>query len=248
MTSPLIKVDNLTKEFHGKKILKGLSFSVYPGEVFGFLGPNGAGKTTTIKILSGILKPTKGEIFFDGLDLGRFPQECKRICSIVPEQPYLWEQLSGYEYLVFIGRLYGIDAKIMEGEINDLLDKFNLSSAAENMIETYSYGMKQKLIWSAALLTSPKILLLDEPFIGLDPPSVRVVKKYIEEKSRGGGAVFISTHILEIAEKLCDKIAVLDRGELVAIETQKELKNTFKNNLSLEEIFFELVKEKQPGL
>jgi ABC-2 type transport system ATP-binding protein len=244
----MLKVESLIKQFRGVEVLRGLTFSVGAGEVLGFLGPNGAGKTTTVRIVAGAILATSGKVEINGVPIDDDPVACKRITSLVPEQPYLWERLSGYEYLSFVGKIYGLAPALTAERGNKLLADFMLLESADAMIETYSYGMRQKLVWCAALLTEPKLLLLDEPFTGLDPMSVRAARAHVEAASRRGAAVFISTHILEIAEKLCNKICILNRGKIVAAESRENLKKIFDGDMSLEDIFFEIVKDKQPGL
>ncbi|PKN01067.1 MAG: hypothetical protein CVU77_06855 [Elusimicrobia bacterium HGW-Elusimicrobia-1] len=244
----MLKVESLTKQFRGVEVLSGLTFSVGAGEVLGFLGPNGAGKTTTVRIVSGAILATSGRVEINGVSIADDPVACKKITSLVPEQPYLWERLSGCEYLSFVGKIYGLSSEVIAERGEKLLADFTLSESADTMIETYSYGMRQKLAWCAALLTEPLLLLLDEPFTGLDPMSVRAARAHVEAAARRGAAVFISTHILEIAEKLCNKICILNRGQIVAAESRENLKKLFDREMSLEDIFFEIVKDKQPGL
>jgi ABC-2 type transport system ATP-binding protein len=242
--SELVDVENLTKRFGDTKAVDGISFRVFAGEIFGFLGPNGAGKTTTIKLLTGLARATSGAARIGGYDIERQPLEAKRIIGYVPDEPNLYGKLSAHEFLHFIGDVYGVQPARREKRIGELLDLFELSDAAGSLIESYSHGMKQKVALCAALLHEPKVYFLDEPTVGLDPKSARILKDIMRAVTRAGNAVFMSTHIMEIAQSLCDRVAIIDRGRIVAVGTPAEL-GELQGQSTLEETFLELTGGKE---
>jgi ABC-2 type transport system ATP-binding protein len=238
----LIDVSNLTKKFGEKIAVNDVIFQVYPGEVFGFLGPNGAGKTTTIKMIVGLLKPTSGAVRVAGFDIHQQPLHAKAVTGYVPDTPNLYAKLSGREFLTFVGDLYEIERTQIQRRIDELLRLFDLVQAGDDTIDSYSHGMQQKTALAAALMHDPRVLVLDEPTVGLDPKSARLIKDILRQLAERGSAIFLSTHILEIAERMCDRIGIINQGELVAVGTMDELRmlNKRQGVASLEDIFLEL--------
>jgi len=235
----MIKTVNLTKKFGTLVAVDNLNLEIPGGEIFGFLGPNGAGKTTTVKLLSGLLKPDQGKIFLNGYDLERNALTVKKFIGLLPEHPFLYPKLTGEEYLHFIADLYNLDLAVNK-KIFDLLGIFNLNDFADELIESYSLGMQQKLVLAGIILREPKILFLDEPLVGLDPQTARVVKEILIKFSKEGKTIFFCTHILEIAEKLCQRIGIIQQGKLIALGTIEELRQKAKVDGNLEDIFFRL--------
>lgn len=238
--SPLIETQNLVKRYGEKIAVGNVSFKVYGGEVFGFLGPNGAGKTTTIKMIVGLLQPTSGAVRVAGYDVLAQPLLAKAACGFVPDTPNLYPKLSGRELLRFVGDLYDMDRQRVERRSEELLRLFDLEQAGDNPIDSYSHGMQQKTVLAAAVLHDPKVLVLDEPTVGLDPRSARLIKDMLRQLADRGAAVFLSTHILEIAERMCDRIGIINKGELIAVGTMDELRAMGKGETSLEDIFLSL--------
>ncbi|MBV8222661.1 MAG: ABC transporter ATP-binding protein [Candidatus Eremiobacteraeota bacterium] len=236
---PLVVVDRLTKRFGDTTAVDGISFAVAPGEIFGFLGPNGAGKTTTIKILTGLLRPTAGRAAIAGYDITTHPVEAKRLFGYVPDEPALYPKLTANEFLNFVGDIYEMDKDRKQARIRELLALFELSADAGALLESYSHGMRQKVALCAALLHEPKIYFLDEPTVGLDPKSARLLKDIVRAVTCAGGAVMMSTHIMEIAESLCDRVAIIDHGQIAAIGTVPELRE-LRGRDTLEEVFLHL--------
>jgi ABC-2 type transport system ATP-binding protein len=236
----LIETQNLVKRYGEKTAVDNVSFEVSPGEVFGFLGPNGAGKTTTIKMIVGLLQPTSGTVKVAGYDVQSQPLLAKAACGFVPDTPNLYPKLTGRELLRFVGDLYELDRQRVERRSEELLRLFDLSQAGDDPIDSYSHGMQQKTALAAALLHDPKVLVLDEPTSGLDPRSARLIKDMLRQLADRGAAVFLSTHILEIAERMCDRIGIINKGELIAVGTMQELRSMGKGETSLEDIFLSL--------
>jgi ABC-2 type transport system ATP-binding protein len=240
-TLSLVEARHLVKRYGDKIAVNDISFEVHAGEIFGFLGPNGAGKTTTIKIIVGLLQPTSGSVRVAGYDVQRQPMQAKAASGYVPDTPNLYAKLTGRELLSFVGDLYSLDRKLVAHRIDDLLHMFDLTSAANDTIDSYSHGMQQKTALAAALMHDPKVLVLDEPTVGLDPKSARLIKDILRQMAERGTAVFLSTHILEIAERMCDRIGIINRGELIAVGTMSELRASDKSGeASLEDIFLSL--------
>lgn len=240
MNSALIETKDLVKRFGDKAAVNQVSFEVHGGEIFGFLGPNGAGKTTTIKMIVGLLQPTSGTVKVAGYDVQTQPVQAKAASGYVPDTPNLYPKLTGRELLRFVGDLYGMDRRQVERRTEELLRLFDLVEAGDDMIDSYSHGMQQKTALAAALVHDPKVLVLDEPTVGLDPRSARLIKDMLRQMANRGAAVFLSTHILEIAERMCDRIGIINKGELIAIGTMEELRAMGKGETSLEDIFLGL--------
>jgi ABC-2 type transport system ATP-binding protein len=237
----MIEITGVSKSYGGgtKKAVDNLSLQVKPGEVFGFLGPNGAGKTTTIKMIVGLLRPDAGTIRINGYDTVTQSLEAKRQIAFVPDTPEVYEKLTGVEYLNFIGDIYGVAAADRRQRIERFADIFELTGALADRISGYSHGMQQKLVLMGALLHKPPVWILDEPMVGLDPRSAHTLKELMAEHTRQGNTLFFSTHVLEVAEKLCDRVAIIKKGKIVAAGTLDQLRQGQANE-SLEEIFLEL--------
>jgi ABC-2 type transport system ATP-binding protein len=243
-SSPLIETIQLTKRYGEKLAVDEVSFQVSAGEIFGFLGPNGAGKTTTIKMIAGLLQPSSGAVKVGGFDVQKQPLQAKATCGYVPDEPNLYPKLTGRELLHFVGDLYGVERKQVERRIDELLRLFDLVQAGDDTVDSYSHGMQQKTSLAAALVHDPKVLVLDEPTVGLDPKSARLIKDILRQMSERGAAVFLSTHILEIAERMCDRIGIINRGRLIAVGSMEELRAIDReengDQASLEDIFLSL--------
>lgn len=233
----MLEIKNLTKIYtKGKKAVDDVSLSIKPGEIFAFIGHNGAGKTTTIKCVAGILNFEKGEIYIDGMSVKDKPLECKQIMAYIPDNPDLYDSLTAIQYLNFICDIYQINKNNREQLIKKYADMFEITSNLGDMISSYSHGMKQKLALISALVRKPKLLILDEPFVGLDPKASYQVKEIMKEMCKEGSSIFFSTHILEVAEKLCDKVAIIKSGKIVAQGTMEDV----RGDKSLEDVFLEL--------
>ena len=237
----MLKLQHVSKSYNKGKVkaVDDLNLIVQPGEIFGFLGPNGAGKTTTIKMIVGLLKPDTGTIGLNGLDTHRDALKCKSITTYVPDYPAIYERLTGMEYLNFIGDVYGVLKKDRMERIEKWLEIFELAQAVSSPIQSYSHGMKQKIVLIAALLPAPQVMVLDEPMVGLDPRASHHLKELMREHCDQGKTLFFSTHIMEVAEKLCDRIAIINKGKLIACGTMDELRR-LNEEQSLENIFLEL--------
>jgi ABC-2 type transport system ATP-binding protein len=233
----MLKIENLTKQYAEKKAVDGLSLHIKPGELYGFIGHNGAGKTTTLKACCGILGFEEGEIYVDGISVRENPIACKSKIAYIPDNPDLYGFMTGIQYLNFICDIYKIDADTRSARIRKYGDAFELTMALAQPISTYSHGMKQKLAVIAALIHEPKLMIMDEPFVGLDPKAAHTLKTLMRDLCARGGAIFFSTHVLEVAEKLCDKIAIIKGGKLIKEGTMDEV----KGDSSLENVFLELV-------
>jgi ABC-2 type transport system ATP-binding protein len=236
----MIVFENLTKTYRGIKAVDNLSLQIPRGSIFGFIGPNGAGKTTTIKMMTGILRPTSGRIRIDGFDIAREPSRVKRIIGLIPDRPFLYEKLSGTEFLLFKGGLYGMDRIRLNEEISHLLNTFELTEWGDELIESYSHGMKQRLIIASALIHRPKVIVVDEPMVALDPRGAKLVKDLFNDKASKGVTVFMSTHTLALAQEVCQHIAIVDRGRVVASGTPKDLEKQAGVKGGLESIFLAL--------
>jgi len=237
----VIKLEGLGKTFGSYKAVDDLNLDVRPGEIFGFLGPNGAGKTTTVKMMTGLLRPSAGAVLIDGVNMALDPIAAKRAMGLVPDEPFVYPKLTGAEYLRFVGELYGVALPHMKKRVPELLEMFELTPWGGELLESYSHGMRQKLVLSGILLHEPKILVLDEPMVGLDPKSGRLVKDIFLTLAKRGTAIFMCTHVLEIAEKLCDRIGIMIGGRMIACGTLDELRaQSNKEGRDLESIFLSL--------
>lgn len=232
----MLQITNLTKTYGEKRAVDNLTLHIGKGEIYGFIGHNGAGKTTTIKSCAGILQFDEGEILIDGLSIKKQPLECKKKIAYIPDNPDLYEFLSGIKYLNFIADMYSVGKEEREERIKRYADLFELTEDLAQPVSAYSHGMKQKLALIAALIHEPKLMIMDEPFVGLDPKAAHIIKGMMRELCDKGGAIFFSTHVLEVAEKLCDKVAIIKDGRLISSGTMEEV----KGNTSLEAVFLEL--------
>ncbi len=232
----MLNIEHLTKQYGEKKAVDDLSLRIRPGEICAFIGHNGAGKTTTLKSCAGILNFDAGEITIDGKSVRTNPLECKQVMAYLPDNPDLYEFLSGIQYLNFVADIFAVDANTRQARIAQYAELFGLTDDLAQQISAYSHGMKQKLALISALLHAPKLILMDEPFVGLDPTAAHQLKQLMREHCAHGGAIFFSTHVLEVAEKLCDKVAIIKQGRLIAAGTMEEV----KGNQSLEDVFLEL--------
>ncbi len=237
----MIEIRNLTKTFGAVRAVDNLSLDVKEGEFFCFLGPNGAGKTTTIKILTGLLRPTSGTAVISGHDITTHSVEAKRVIGYIPDHPYVYEKLSGREFMRFVAGMYNLNGAALGRKIDELLGLFGILEYADQLIEDYSHGMRQKLIFSATFLHSPRVVIVDEPWVGLDPKSIRFVKDYLKSRTREGLAIFMSTHTLNIAEEVADRIGIIHKGRLIALGTPDQIKADNAGNL--EDVFLELTAE-----
>lgn len=235
----MLTIKNLTKKYGDKVAVDNLSLEIAPGEIYGFIGHNGAGKTTTIKACCGIIGFDEGEILIDGVSIKDKPLECKKKMAYIPDNPDIYDFLSGIKYLNFIADIYGIPKEEREQKIRKYADMFEITDSLGETISSYSHGMKQKLVIISALIHSPKLMILDEPFVGLDPKAAHTLKGLMAELCSQGGAIFFSTHVLEVAEKLCDKIAIIKSGKLVVSGKTADV----IGNESLEDVFLELEEE-----
>ncbi|HOB34647.1 MAG: ABC transporter ATP-binding protein [Firmicutes bacterium] len=236
----LIKTLGLTKRYGAVPVVDNLNLEVRAGEIFGFLGPNGAGKTTTIRMLTGLLEPSAGQAFICGHDIVREPAKAKALLAYVPDQPKIYGKLTAREFLALVADLYRMPRDFARQQGEALLSLFGLSERADELLEGYSHGMRQKVVLAAALIHRPRVLLMDEPTVGLDPASARLLKDVLLELARQGAAVFVSTHILEIAERLCHRVGILKDGRLIAVGSPEELRRQVGRSESLEDIFLEL--------
>ncbi len=235
----MLKIEHLTKRYGDKTAVDDLSLHIRPGEIYGFIGHNGAGKTTTLKSAVGILQFDEGTITINGHSITQDPILCKRDLAYIPDNPDLYEFMSGIKYLNFIGDIYAIPAAERQEKIRKYADIFELTDDLAQPISAYSHGMKQKLAVISGLMHSPKLIIMDEPFVGLDPKASHLLKEMMREHCDNGGAIFFSTHVLEVAEKLCDKVAIIKQGKLIKAGTMDEV----KGDDSLEEVFLELEEE-----
>lgn len=220
----MIELNDLTKRFSKVVAVNRLNLSVSKGEIFGFTGPNGAGKTTTLRMMGGILAPTEGTVMIDGINMAEEPEKAKKRIGFIPDRPFLYEKLTGMEFLRFTADLYGMEDGLFERKSKEILRQFSLFDWADDLIESYSHGMKQRLIISAAVLHEPKVIVVDEPMVGLDPAGIRMVKDLFRSLAGRGTTLFMLTHTLGVAEDICDRIGIIHRGVLVATGTIEELR------------------------
>ena len=236
----MLRIEHFTKSYgKDKPAVEDLNLHVAPGDIFAFIGPNGAGKTTTLRAVAGIHDFEGGDILINGVSIKADPLSCKRIMRYIPDNPDLYAYLTGIQYLNFLSDIYGLSAVDREARIQKYADAFGITVRLNDMVGSFSHGMKQKLALIGALIDEPKLLLLDEPFVGLDPKAAFTLKQFMHEMTQNGAAIFFSTHVLEVAEKLCNKVAIISHGRLVA---QGDM-DTVKGNDSLEELFMELVEK-----
>jgi len=241
----MITLKNLSKRYGSFTAVNNISLEVPPGGIFAFLGVNGAGKTTTIKMITGILRPTSGSIFIGGFDLVREPLEAKSIVGYIPDRPNIYPKLTGREFLYFVCDLYRVGGKRAEKRIDEVLEEYNLTTWQEELVENYSHGMKQRLATCAALVHEPRILIVDEPMVGLDPHGARNLKEALKRYAQQGVTVFLSTHSLNVAEELAHNIAIIDHGSLLTAGTLEDIRAlTGSNNENLEHMFLELTQPK----
>ena len=232
----MLRIEHLTKTYGVKKAVDDLSLHIAPGEIYGFIGHNGAGKTTTIKSCCGILQFDAGEIYIDGISIKDNPIACKRHLAYIPDNPDLYEFMTGIQFLNFVADIFGVDSDSRQPRVRKYADMFELTSDLAQPISAYSHGMKQKLAVISALIHEPKLIIMDEPFVGLDPKASHLLKETMRELCNNGAAIFFSTHVLEVAEKLCDKIAIIKGGKLIKSGTMEKV----KGDTSLEDVFLEL--------
>lgn len=232
----MLKIEQLTKIYGDKKAVDNLSLHIRPGEIYGFIGHNGAGKTTTIKSCCGILQFDAGNIYIDGVSVKDEPLTCKRKIAYIPDNPDIYEFMTGIQYLNFVSDIFGVDTALRKERIHLYSDAFELTADLSRSISAYSHGMKQKLAVIGALIHEPKLIIMDEPFVGLDPKAAHLLKNIMREVCDTGSAIFFSTHVLEVAEKLCDKIAIIKNGRLIKSGTMSEV----RGDASLEDVFLEL--------
>jgi len=234
----MIELNNLTKRYGRTLALDRLDLSIRPKEIFGFLGPNGAGKTTTIQMIAGLITPTSGSVRIQGIDMAEHPEKAKSIIGFIPDRPYLYEKLTAMEFLKFTADLFSVAPAAFDEKASALLARFSLTQWADELIESFSHGMKQRLIMAAALLHDPTIIVVDEPMVGLDPSAIKMVKQMLRSFADKGNIVFMSTHSLDIARDICDRIGILSQGKLVALGTIEELRSLARaDNADLEQLF-----------
>ena len=232
----MLRIEHLTKKYGELKAVDDLSLHIQPGEIYGFIGHNGAGKTTTLKSVAGILRFDEGEIYIDGHSARKEPLECKRVTAYIPDNPDLYAFMTGMQFLNFVGDIFGVPTEMRKERIAKYADAFELTGDLGQPVSAYSHGMQQKLAIISAWIHEPKLILMDEPFVGLDPKASHTLKLMMRELCDNGGAIFFSTHVLEVAEKLCDKVAIIKSGRLIRHGTMEEV----KGDSSLESVFLEL--------
>ena len=242
----MIKIDSVTKTYGKKVAVDNLSLTLKPGTITGYIGPNGAGKTTTIKMLTGILKPDSGKISLNGIDMAKEPEKAKQEFAYIADSPDLFTALKGLEYITFICDVYGVEDSVREERLSKLLKDFEMEDVVNQRIESYSHGMRQKIHIIAALMHNPNLWIMDEPMTGLDPQSSYLLKQKMKEHAANGNTVLFSTHVLEVAEKLCDQIAIINKGKLTYTGTLEDLKDRYPDK-SLEEIFLIMTESKLFG-
>jgi ABC-2 type transport system ATP-binding protein len=239
----MIELINLSKRYGETVAVNQINLTVHSGEIFGFIGPNGAGKTTTIRMMGGLLAPTEGTVIIDGINMAEQPEAAKHKIGLVPDRPFLYEKLTGMEFLRFTADLYETDQTDFNGKAEKILTMFSLQERAHELIEAYSHGMKQRLIFSASLLHEPPIIIVDEPMVGLDPRGIKMVRELFQTLARKGITIFISTHTLKLAEEVCDRIAIINKGTLIATGTIEELKHAAQvGDADLEQAFLRLTR------
>jgi ABC-2 type transport system ATP-binding protein len=240
----MIEIKNLTKKFGSFAAVDDVSLSIPAGEFFGFLGPNGAGKTTTIKMMTGLFTPTSGEIVINGFNVERQPIEAKSTFGYIPDHPYLYDKLTGREFIYYVGGLYRMGREALNENVDRVIDLLELASWVDKKTEDYSQGMRQRVTFAAAFVHNPKTVIIDEPMVGLDPRSARIVKDTLKSMAQNGVSIFMSTHILEMVEELCDRIGIINNGKIIFLDTNESLlHHKSKYDGKLESVFLELTKE-----
>jgi ABC-2 type transport system ATP-binding protein len=242
----MIRLIDLTKHYGKLAAVDGLNLGVPAGEIFGFLGPNGAGKTTTIRVMMGILKATSGRVLLDGHDVVTDAQKAKAISGFIPDRPFLYEKLSGQEFLEFVGKLHSLEPARLKRRIAEMLERLELALWKDELVESYSHGMKQRLVVCAALVHEPRILIVDEPMVGMDPKGTRTLKDLFSNLAKNGITIFLSTHSISVAEEICHRIGIIQKGRLIACGTMAELhRRAAGNHGNLESVFLELTREQE---
>jgi len=242
----MIEITGLVKTYRGLRAVDDIDLNVRKGIVFGFIGPNGAGKTTTIKMMAGVLMPTRGKIVINGMDIAKEPSEVKRCSGFIPDRPFLYEKLTGIEFLRFLAGLYNLNhSSALNSRITELLDLFDLSHWGDELIESYSHGMKQRLVMCGALLHDPEVLIVDEPMVGLDPRGARLVKNIFRDLANNGKTIFISTHSLDVAQEVCQEVAIIQEGKIIATGTLNNLQKRAGVDGNLENVFLKLTEGKR---
>ena len=243
----MIHLEHVTKAYGPKTAVADLSLHIAAGELFAFLGPNGAGKTTTIKLMCGLLFPTSGTVRIGGHDMRTHGDQARQLISYVPDQPFLYEKLTGREFLQFIAEMYRMEPAVSARRIDEMIELFGLGDFVDELTERYSHGMRQRTVFASALLHEPKVLIVDEPAVGLDPRSVRLLKDLLRREADKGTAVFLSTHSLDVVEQLADRIGIVERGRLIGLGTLETLRKQADVDGSLEEVFLRLTEESEQG-
>jgi ABC-2 type transport system ATP-binding protein len=241
----MIELDHVTKSYGTKVAVRDLSLRIEPGELFAFLGPNGAGKTTTIKLLCGLLFPTSGAVRVGGFDIQHDGDRARQLISYVPDQPFLYEKLTGREFMQFIADMYGMSAEAGRKRMDEVIALFSMQEFVDDLTERYSHGMRQRTVFAAALLHEPKVLIVDEPTVGLDPKSVRLLKNLLRQEADKGTTVFLSSHSLDVVEQLADRIGIVEHGRLISCGTLDMLRKQAALDGSLEDVFLKLTEEAQ---
>jgi ABC-2 type transport system ATP-binding protein len=242
----MIQLINLTKHYGNLAAVDDLNIEVPAGQIFGFLGPNGAGKTTTIRTMMGILKPTSGQVLLGQHDMLREPEKAKAICGFIPDRPFIYEKLSGHEFLEFVGKLHRVETERLKDRIAEMLQLLELTSWKDELVESYSHGMKQRLVVCAALVHQPRILIIDEPMVGMDPKGARTLKDLFRALAANGTTIFLSTHSIAVAEEICHRIGIIQKGRLIACGTMAEIhRQASPADGSLESVFLELTRDQE---
>lgn len=237
----MIELQNVTRTFGKLYAVKDLNLKIPDGELFTLLGPNGAGKTTTVKMITGLIKPSVGKIFINGIDVSKFPEKAKEIISYIPDQPFLYHELTGREFIIFVSRLYRMEQKDITMGMERLIDVFRIGDWIDLPASMYSHGMRQKVIFIQALIHNPEVIVIDEPMVGLDPVSARIVKKILRERVRNGVTVFMSTHSLDVAEEISDRVGIIDEGKLIEVGSMEKLLKAPSS--TLEDLYFSITEE-----
>jgi len=242
----MIVTEHLSKTFGALKAVDDLNLSIAQGEFFAFLGPNAAGKTTTIKMLTGLLRPSDGRCEVGGFDIQKAPEAAKGVLAYVPDFPFLYDKLTSREFMHFVGELFRVERATMEQKISALFEQFSLGPASNELTENLSHGTRQRLAIASALLHDPKVIVIDEPMVGLDPKHARIVKDELKARSRNGTTIFLSTHTLHVAEEMADRVGIINHGKLIALGTVAELRDKYGSQAALEHVFLDIVGEQEP--